>query len=209
MKVLNLYAGIGGNRKLWKDVEVTAVEHNEEIAQIYKDFFQDDEVIIGDAHQYLLEHYGEFDFIWSSPPCPTHSDIRRMGVDIGIHEPVYPDMALYQEVILLRHFCKCRWLIENVVSYYKPLIHPQKIDRHYYWANFLVSPTKKQKKNDLIKRGNVSELQEHHNIDISKYPIKDKRRIMRNCVEPRLGLHVFNCAFKEVQQTIGDNLTIK
>ena len=26
MKVLNLYCGIGGNRKLWEDVEVTAVE---------------------------------------------------------------------------------------------------------------------------------------------------------------------------------------
>jgi len=32
MKVLNLYAGIGGNRKLWPDeCEVTAVENNEEI----------------------------------------------------------------------------------------------------------------------------------------------------------------------------------
>ena len=36
IKVLNLYAGIGGNRKLWKDVEVTAVEINEEIAGVYK-----------------------------------------------------------------------------------------------------------------------------------------------------------------------------
>ena len=26
VRVLNLYAGIGGNRKLWEDVEVTAVE---------------------------------------------------------------------------------------------------------------------------------------------------------------------------------------
>ena len=31
MKVLNLYAGIGGNRKLWEDVEVTAVELNPKI----------------------------------------------------------------------------------------------------------------------------------------------------------------------------------
>ena len=30
MKVLNLYAGIGGNRKLWEDVEVTAVEWDEQ-----------------------------------------------------------------------------------------------------------------------------------------------------------------------------------
>ena len=37
MKVLNLYAGIGGNRKLWTDVEVTAIENNESIAAIYQD----------------------------------------------------------------------------------------------------------------------------------------------------------------------------
>ena len=54
MKVLNLYAGIGGNRKLWGGVEVTAVELNPEIAHIYSDFYPDDEVIIDDANQYLL-----------------------------------------------------------------------------------------------------------------------------------------------------------
>jgi site-specific DNA-cytosine methylase len=74
MKILNLYAGIGGNRKLWGDEhEVTAVENNEKIAKIYKDLFPKDQVIIADAHEYLLEHHKEFDFIWSSPPCPTHS----------------------------------------------------------------------------------------------------------------------------------------
>lgn len=50
MKILNLYAGIGGNRKLWTDCEVTAVEYNEEIAGIYKEFFPRDTVVIGDAH---------------------------------------------------------------------------------------------------------------------------------------------------------------
>jgi len=70
IKILNLYAGIGGNRKLWPDqeIEVTAIENNKSIAKIYKDFFPNDTVIVGDAHQYLLEHYKEFDFIWSSPP---------------------------------------------------------------------------------------------------------------------------------------------
>ena len=77
IKVLNLYAGIGGNRKLWKGVEVTAIEINPEIAKIYQDFFPNDKVIITDAHQYLLEHYKEFDFIWSSPPCQTHSSFRK------------------------------------------------------------------------------------------------------------------------------------
>jgi len=35
MKVLNLYAGIGGNRRLWKDVEVTAIESERNTAKTY------------------------------------------------------------------------------------------------------------------------------------------------------------------------------
>ena len=78
MKILNLYAGIGGNRKYWGDEdEVTAVEIDERIAKIYKDNFPNDNVIVGDAHQYLLEHFREYDFIWTSPPCPTHSKVRK------------------------------------------------------------------------------------------------------------------------------------
>lgn len=69
MKILNLYAGIGGNRKLWGDEhEITAVEYDPKIAEIYQKFFPNDKVIVTDAHQYLLEHFQEFDFIWSSPP---------------------------------------------------------------------------------------------------------------------------------------------
>lgn len=42
MKVLNLYSGLGGNRKLWEDVEVTSVELDPEIARIYKKYFPGD-----------------------------------------------------------------------------------------------------------------------------------------------------------------------
>lgn len=57
IKVLNGYCGIGGNRKLWENVEVTAIDNNQEIAKIYKDNFPNDNVIIGDAHEFLLKHY--------------------------------------------------------------------------------------------------------------------------------------------------------
>jgi len=57
MKILNLYAGIGGNRKLWGDEhEITAVEMEEDIAAAYRHFFPKDKVIVGDAHQYLMDH---------------------------------------------------------------------------------------------------------------------------------------------------------
>ena len=92
LKVLNNYCGIGGNRKLWTDVDVTAVELDKNIAAVYQDFFPDDTVIVADAHEYLLEHYKEFDFIWSSPPCPTHSRLCSSKSGWGIVD--YPDMSL-------------------------------------------------------------------------------------------------------------------
>lgn len=144
MKILNLYAGIGGNRKLWEGHKITAVELDPKIASIYQDFFPKDEVIVADAHKYLLEYYKEFDFIWSSPPCPTHSRIRNeAGVGRGQNEPVYPDMKLYEEIIFLQHMYKLensgfkgRYVVENVISYYDPLIRPRKLAEHYFWTNF-------------------------------------------------------------------------
>lgn len=83
MKILILYAGIGGNRKLWgNEHEITAVEIDPDIAKIYKDFFPDVNVIVADAHEFLLKHFKEYDFIWSSPPCPSHSRVNlQMGAD--------------------------------------------------------------------------------------------------------------------------------
>ena len=43
MKILNLYAGIGGNRKLWGDEhEITAVENNREILDYYREHYPND-----------------------------------------------------------------------------------------------------------------------------------------------------------------------
>ena len=193
--MLNGYAGLGGNRLLWEDCEVTAVEINPEIAAIYQDLFPDDKVIVGDAHQYLLEHFKEFDFIWQSPPCQTHSQIRfNLGVKNRPTKPVYPDMALYQEVILLQTQTEnCKWVVENTRCYYEPLIKPQDVGSHFFWANFHIPPYRL--KNREHRAGNVETLQQLKKIDISKYEIKGKRQLLRNCVEPELGLHIFNSAF--------------
>ena len=62
MRILNLYCGIGGNRKLWGVNSIVAIENNPKTAEIYKTFYPDDEVIVVDAHEYLREHYQEFYF---------------------------------------------------------------------------------------------------------------------------------------------------
>ncbi len=200
IKVLNLYAGIGGNRKLWKDVKVTAIENNKEIAKIYQDFFPNDKVIVTDAHQYLLDHYKEFDFIWSSPPCQSHSRARYWASKGNKYKIIYPDMKLYQEVLILENYFKGKWVVENTWSYYEPLKNPQIIGRNYFWSNFNISALKV---NNKFPKDSIKELQKAYGIDISKYKLKQRKdQILRNCVKPELGLHVFNCAFKTIQKKL-------
>ena len=199
MKILNLYAGIGGNRKLWTDVEVTAIELNPQIAKIYQDFFPNDKIIVADAHQYLLEHFKEFDFIWSSPPCPTHSRMNKINYNKG-KEPEYPDMRLYQEIILLKYWYDGKYCIENVIGYYEPLIKPTETRGHYFWVNFHI------KDMGEITRGIRSDQEPIANkhFDVDGYEIKkaDKRQILNNCVEPELGLHILNESKKELYQEL-------
>ena len=189
MKVLNLYAGIGGNRKLWTDVEVTAVELNRDIAKIYKDFFPNDTVIVADAHQYLLEHFKKYEFIWSSPPCPTHSrmcNLNYIKTEQG-QEPKYPDMRLYQEIILLKHWFKGKYCIENVISYYEPLITPLESASHYFWANFYIRPWARKKR---FVREHLCDMELAQEYKDMKIP--NKEQVINNMVDCELGLHILN-----------------
>ena len=212
MKILNLYAGIGGNRKLWGDEhEITAVEHIPEIAEVYKQFFPNDTVIVGDAHEYLLKHHQEFDFIWSSPPCPTHSVTNHFLKGQGIFR--YPDYKLWQEIIFLKHFFKGKYVVENVKSYYEPIYTPQVVGRHYYWANFTIpdkqvdyvqigtmnrSASKDAQRKAIIREAQIPELTDLHGLDLTGVKLKNKRQILRNCVLPEIGLHIFNAMTKEL-----------
>ena len=201
MKVLNLYAGIGGNRKLWTDVEVTAVEWNEKIAEAYQDFFPDDNMIVADAHQYLLEHYKEYDFIWSSPPCPTHSRARFWAW--GNKNPAYPDMTLYQEIIFLEHHFKGKYCVENVKPYYKPLIEPQTLGRHCFWTNFIILEKKHQSTGNLVFNGTQQDWINKLGFDLTKYDFNNRKdQIYRNTVDPNIGKHILNCAKGNTQQTL-------
>ena len=208
MKVLNLYAGIGGNRKLWTDVDIVAVENNEKIAKIYQDFFPDDKVVVADAHQYLLEHYKEFDFIWSSPPCPSHSSFRKnFSVNVGA-KPIYPDMKLYEEIIFLYGYFDGKFVVENVKSFYEPLVPPKELQRHYFWTNFYITDTEFQKDTINLTGGRnehqkvqIERLQNKHKVNLNKYKI-DKRLALRNMVNPELGLHIFTEAYKEYKRLL-------
>lgn len=196
LRVLNLYAGLGGNRKNWIDVDVTAVEKSEEIARVYRLNHPDDLIVIGDAHEYLLNHYGEFDLIWSSPPCQSHSKMIRSGRN---RKPRYPDMQLYQEIIFLQHNFMGKWVVENVEPYYEPLIPCQRIGRHCFWSNFWISPIEEPACEDFMGNYTQEKIEKMKewlgiNYDGNIYydGNHDPGQVLRNCVHPIIGLHVFN-----------------
>lgn len=192
IKVLNLYAGIGGNRKLWKDVEVTAVEINPDIAKIYHDLFPNDNVIVNDAHEYLLQHSEEYDFIWTSPPCQTHSSFRQnICVRYRGTKPKFPNLKLYEEILFLKYNSKCLWIVENVKPYYKYLIEPNVVlGRHPFWCNFVL--LKQEFTKDNIRKSQIPQLQVKYDFNLAGLKLKNKRQVLRNCVDPEIGLYVLD-----------------
>ncbi len=202
MKILNLYACLGGNRYKWDevtDVEVTAVEWDEELARLYQERFPNDKVIVADAHQYLLDHYKEFDFIWSSPPCPTHSKVRITQKTTNAFIPLYPDMKLYQEIIFLDNHFDGKYVVENVTPYYEPLINANKRGRHLYWTNFnLPSTLNERSQGKGLMNGVTNEISkwcEFHNYDFYKYKGKQRRdKIARNLVDYEAGKTILETA---------------
>jgi DNA (cytosine-5)-methyltransferase 1 len=197
MKILNLYACLGGNRYKWDevaDVEVTAVEWDEELAKLYQERFPNDKVIVGDAHQYLLDHYKEFDLIWSSPPCPTHS--RLVQTNKNKIKMKYPDMRLYEEILFLKHIYNGKFVVENVIPYYEPLIPAQKRHRHLYWTNFNLPNTLTDREVRISTGTNeVKKLCDFHDYDFYKYKGKQPtNKIARNLVDYKAGKTILETA---------------
>jgi len=204
MKILNLYACLGGNRYKWGDEhEITAIELDPELARMYKERFPNDTVIVTDAHQYLLDHYAEFDFIWTSPPCPTHS--RARFARKSTTTPCYPSMMLYEEILFLENWFEGKWVVENVIPYYEPLIAAQKIGRHLYWSNFRL-PNFVARYID-IENGGIAHLEKFHEIDLSSYKGEQpKNKIARNLVDFEAGKIILDTALgfmykQNVEQT--------
>lgn len=209
MKILNLYAGIGGNRKFWGNQhKITAIEYDPKIAKIYKENFPEDEVIVTDAHQYLLEHFREYDFIWASPPCPTHSRARKAlsykkrkdGSVFEQNKPVYPDMRLYQEILLLDGYFDGYYCVENVIPWYEPLIKPQKLGRHCFWANFELPEKRFETVGEF---DHIYKRAEKMGFDISKWANVDKRLLLRNCVEPDVGKYILDKLEEKLIEDLG------
>jgi DNA (cytosine-5)-methyltransferase 1 len=202
IRVLNLYGSLGGNRYKWDkvaNIEVTCIELDPELAKLYQERFPNDKVIITDAHQYLLDHYKEFDFIWSSPPCPSHSRVRFSQKNRNNCDAIYPDLKLYEEIIFLENYFEGKYCVENVIPYYEPLIQAQKRGRHLYWTNFKLPNDigDRIEGNGIISKAKneVDVLCKFHDYDFYKYKGEQRRdKIARNLVDYEAGKTIFETA---------------
>jgi len=199
MRVLNLYAGIGGNRKHWSDCAVTAVERQEDIADTYRKLYPGDRVVDADAHKYLLTYFADYDFIWSSPPCQSHSKMDRAN---SRNKPRYPDLKLYEEIIFLQTYAKGLWVVENVKPYYPPLIPPtQQVGRHLFWSNFDFLCEDVERPNGFISSGGQASAQDMKDWLGIHYPHNlyygnnhCPAQVLRNAVHPEIGRQIFAAA---------------
>ena len=207
--VLNLYACLGGNRYKWDEVaeqaninlHVTAIELDPELARMYQERFPNDIVIVADAHQYLLDHFDDFDFVWSSPPCPTHSRLNSMIIK-NQGKPRYPQMMLYEEIIVLKQWFKGKFVVENVIPYYEPLIPAYKRDRHLYWTNFNLPNYLGDRKKKDLNLITIDELCNFHSIDLSSYKgTQPKMKLARNLVDYEAGRTILETALGVIKKS--------
>ena len=193
MKVLNLYCGLGGNRVLWSNQhQVTAVDNDIQVLEAYAERFPQDIVLCVDAHQYLLENFQDFDFIWSSPPCQSHS--RLVQTARGKYGRThYPDMRLYEEIVLLRSYFDGLYCVENVEPFYGALIPCQKRGRHLLWTNFYLPEFNVEDVRwEDVRKGHYGFYLPENIYQGSNDPLK----VYRNMCNPKIGEEVLNAAQK-------------
>jgi len=202
MKGIILYAGVGGESELWDDTqhELTHVEYNAKIAGVLAKRKVKRKVIVADAHQYLLDHYKEYDFVWSSPPCQRHSKMNKATRHNMVR---YVDGKLFEEIIFLKTYFTGLWVVENVVPYYEPVYNPKKIGRHLFWSNFEIpdmqdAPKSPKGMMNLATVGQKKTMMDwlgiHYDENIYYEGNHCPVQVLRNCVHPLLGQHVFQSA---------------
>jgi DNA (cytosine-5)-methyltransferase 1 len=195
-RVANVFAGVGGNRKLWEDCQITAVENDIRIARVYQKLNPNDEVIVADGYDFIKQYYKDYDFIWASPPCQGESKMNKATR----HNPNFPDFRLYSLIVFLKNFYRGKWVVENVVPYYEPLIKPTaQIGRHLFWSNFPINAEEVPQPKNFINKANLQgkkEMMDWLGLQFDEVIYYKNNhcpvQILRNCVHPKLGLAVFS-----------------
>ncbi|MNR19935.1 hypothetical protein D3C85_1367540 [compost metagenome] len=113
---------------------------------------------------------------------------------------MYPDMRLYQEIVFLQHNACCSWAVENVKPYYKPIIEPDAVmHRHFFWSNFRI-PSLDVLRMVKIRHAQIPDLEKALGFSLKEFKLENKRQVLRNCVDPQLGLHILESARENFMQ---------
>ena len=197
MRVLDLYAGLGGSDKgirsvLEKkgiDYEYVAIEIDPKVAEAHRKNNPGSRVIVADALSWLPE-VKNFDFVWASPPCKTHSKWNMVWASRREKHPK-PDPTLW---FLIREFRSLgiNFVVENVDPYYKDPCKPTiKIGRHQFWTSFPI------KKFDFISREKpfpemtIRDWLQYHQLETVEGKAQDKRQALRNCTHYSIAAGIF------------------
>ena len=101
-------------------------------------------------------------------------------------------MKLYEEILFLKHFFRGHWVVENVTSYYDPLVVPTAvIDRHFFWSNFDISSAGRFARERDVSRETREQLSEYLGIVLPE-GTPDQRKLLRNAVDPRVGKQIYD-----------------
>jgi DNA (cytosine-5)-methyltransferase 1 len=224
MKILNLYAGLGGNRKNWGSHEVTAVEYNPQIAAVYQEQYPDDKILVKDVVTWIRKcDLSQYDFIWASPPCTTHSCAT------SFHLRYVPDLTqIYGLIIHLEYKIgtagyknkkpQALYCIENVQPFYglkkwfgPGLLPTVKLDRHYFWSNFPIPEPIEELTNSrlsldylntnkhqrsLLMRGQVEDMAKYHGFNLTLLDGYKGRKdkVVRNMMHHTIADYILSCA---------------
>jgi len=191
LRILDLFCGLGGVAKgfqRWLDehgveYEYTAVDINKEVLKVHKYLNPKSQVVLRDAYSFTNDELKEFDFIWASPPCQSHSRAQVMW------KRRKPDMRLYDLIKQLLRVNK-PFVVENVIPYYEPPIKPNyRIDRHFLWTNIKQPLFIDKLSRTPLHEMSISQLAEFHGIPLKYLKLlkhTDKRQVLRNMVNPKL-----------------------
>lgn len=211
-KILNLFAGFGGNRSSWKNVQVDAVEIEPEIAKIYKKRFPEDQVFVQDVDSFLRDknnNLEDYDLIWASPPCTTHSQMQKFPRSETTRIAIPRMDQIYGLMIWFPRNYSGKWVIENVQPYYiAPIPRTVFIDRHYFWANFPIKKTTFRNGTNwkhgkiggimrkpislLIKELDLTPVLADIKATFGRHTKKRYEQVIRNCVDPKVGKYILD-----------------
>ena len=194
MRILDLFAGVGGTSKGIHraaaeqnvKLEYVAIDYDPSVLYAHQKFCPEDFTILRNAWNYDFSGY---DFIWASPPCQSHSvlnyTLRRYD----------PDMRLYELIKKLRNSGK-DFIVENVHPYYQPPIPWNfEVNRHVFWSNLPIPSFRVVEKRKAFGELGVTDLLDYHGVDKSVLShvrgAQRRRQLLRNMVNPEISRRIF------------------